>query len=69
MSVVSVRLPDDVDSFLRQHGIAPGILARELLEKEAARLRMEENLAFLASVRRKPSKPVLDLLREERDAH
>lgn len=69
MSVVSVRLPDSVDAFLRQHGIAPGVRARELLEKEAERIRLQENMAFLDSVRKKPSKRLVDLLREERDAH
>lgn len=69
MSVVSVRLSDEAESFLRQRGIAPGIRARELLEKEVERIRLAENLSFLASARRKPSKPVLDLLREDRDAH
>ncbi|HLF16817.1 MAG TPA: hypothetical protein VI796_05235 [Candidatus Thermoplasmatota archaeon] len=69
MSVVSVRLSDEVESFFRKHGIAPGVRARELLEREAERIRLKENLAFLDSVSRKPSKRLVDLLREERDAH
>ena len=69
MSVVSVRLSDETDSFLRQHGIAPGIRARELLEREAERIRLKENLAYLDSISKKPSKRLLDMLREERDAH
>lgn len=69
MSVVSVRLSDDVETFLRQHGITPGVRARELLEREAERIRMQESLEFLAKNRRKASKPLIDLLREDRDAH
>lgn len=69
MSVVSVRLSDETEAFLRQHGILPGVRARELLEKEADRIRLKENLRFLDSVSKKPSKKLVDLLREERDAH
>lgn len=69
MSVVSVRLPDDIESYLKQHGVSPGVLARELVEKEVAQMRLRDSIQFLASRARKPSKPVADLLREERDAH
>jgi hypothetical protein len=69
MSVVSVRLPDDVEAYLRNHDISVGVLARELVEREVDRMRLRENLTFLDSVSRKPGKRLVDLLREERDAH
>lgn len=69
MSVVSVRLPDEVEAYLRSHDISAGVLARELVEREVGRMRLKENLAFLDGVSRKPSKSLVDLLREERDAH
>lgn len=69
MSVVSVRLPDDVEAYLKRRGLSPGTLARALVEREVAQMRLRDSLGFLESVSRRPSKPIADLLREERDAH
>lgn len=69
MSVVSVRVPDEVEAYLRGHGLSPGIFARELIEREVKMMRLKESLRRLAAGSRKPSKPILDLLREDRDAH
>jgi predicted DNA-binding protein len=69
MGVVSVRLPDDVEAYLRHLGITPSTLAKELVEKEARRLRIQEARQYLESVSRKPSKPIADIVREIRDEH
>ena len=69
MSVVSVRLPDPDEAYLRKKGISPGVLARDLVVAKVKHMRLAESIDFLAGVARRPSKPVVDLLRDQRDAH
>lgn len=69
MSVVSVRLPDPDEAYLKKKGISPGVLARELVVEKVKRMRLSDSIDFLASVARKPSKPIVDLLRDQRNAH
>lgn len=68
MGVISIRLPEESEGFLKEQGIAPGALAKELMEKEVRRLRIRQARQYLESISRKPTKPSLEILREERDA-
>lgn len=69
MSVVSVRLPDSDEAYLKKKGISPGVLARDLVVREVKHMRLNDSIDFLAGVARKPRKPVVDLVRDQRDAH
>lgn len=69
MGVISVRLSDEEENALRRAGLSPGRIAKEALLARARALRIGESLAFLARYRRKPSRPVADLIREIRDEH
>ncbi len=69
MGVVSVRLPEEALHFLREEGIKPGSFAKDLVLKEVRRMQILQARRRLEAVSRKPSKPLVELLREDRDAH
>ncbi len=67
MGVVSVRLEDDDEAFLRKNKINISELSREAIHKEVLRLRLAEQERFFAGMRKKPSQPVEKTVREMRD--
>lgn len=68
MGVVSVRLDDQDESFLRKHKKNISELTREAVHREVLRLQLEEQERFFASIRKKPSQPIEKTLRELRDS-
>lgn len=69
MGVVSFRLPDEDEAALRRAGIVPGSLAKDLVDRELRRLRVARARELSERYRRKPPKPVAQLVREIRDEH
>lgn len=69
VGVVSFRLPDEDETALRRAGIVPGSLAKELVERELRHLRVAHARALSEKYRRKPPKPVAQIVREIRDEH
>ncbi|MCA1811313.1 MAG: hypothetical protein LC623_04795 [Halobacteriales archaeon] len=67
MGVVSIRLNDTDETFLRDHKMNISELAREAIHREVLRLRLDEQEQFFASMRKVPSQPVEKTLREMRD--
>ncbi len=69
MGVVSVRIDDEAEAYLRSHGISAGTLGRELLEAEVRKRQLREARARLEARRLKLDRPSLKLIREARDAN
>ena len=69
MGVVSFRLSEAMESQLRAAGISPGALAKELVEAEARRLDVNAQMRALEAFSRKPSKPLMEIIREIREEH
>lgn len=67
MGVVSVRLDDQDEAFLREHKMNISELARKAIHQEVLRLKLDEQERFFASLRKAPSQPVEKTLREMRD--
>ena len=68
MGVVSVRLDDQDEEFLRKHKKNISELTREAVHREVVRLQLEEQERFFSKVRRKPSQPVEKTIRDLRDS-
>ena len=71
MGIVSIRLPDETEAVLTQHGLKPSEFMKKAAEAEARRLVALDKLAALATHRKrmKPAKtPSEQVLREARDA-
>lgn len=69
MGVVSFRLSDDDEAALRRAGIVPGSLAKDLVDRELRRLRVARARELNEKYRRKPAKPIAQMVREIRDEH
>lgn len=67
MGVVSVRLNDKDEEYLRRQKRNISELAREAIHREVVRLQLEEQERFFAQHRIKPSQPVEKTIREMRD--
>lgn len=67
MGVVSVRLEDQDEAFLRDHKVNISELGRKAIHKEVLRLKLDEQERFFASMRKTPSQPVEKTIREMRD--
>lgn len=67
MGVVSVRLDDQDEAYLRKHNIQISALAREAVHREVLRLELEAQRRRLDKISKKPSQPVEKTLRELRD--
>ncbi len=71
MGVVSIRLADETENLLTQHGLKPSEFMKNAAEVEARRLRALDALDML-SAHRKRMKPATtpseQLIREARDA-
>ncbi len=67
MGVISIRLPDDVEAVYARQGVRPSQIGKEFLMQKAREFESEERLERLRKFRRKPSKPIVELLREVRD--
>lgn len=67
MGVISIRLPDDVEAVYTRRGVRPSRIGKEFLMQKAREFESEERLERLRKFRRKPSKPIVELLREVRD--
>jgi hypothetical protein len=68
MGVVSVRLDDEDEAWLRKRNLKPGQFARLAVHEEIRRREIQEASDFLARNRFKPLKPAVDMIREDRDA-
>lgn len=69
MGVVSVRLDDEDEAWLRKRNLKPGQFARLAVHEEIRRREIQEASDFLAKNRVKFDRPVVDLIREDRDSH
>lgn len=70
MGVVSIRLPEDTERYLTQHGIKVSEFMKNAAEVEARRLQALDRLSALETHRKtmKPAKvPSEQLIREARD--
>lgn len=67
MGVVSVRLDDQDEAFLRKHKKSISELAREAVHREVLRMQIAERMRFLAEHSITPSQPVEKTIRELRD--
>ena len=65
--VVSVRLNPEQQAFLKKHKLKPGPFAKEAVDRAIRILEVEEAHAWLAKHRIKADRPVVDLIREDRD--
>lgn len=67
MGMVSVRLDEEQEHYLRRRGLNMSRVLREALDEKIRRLQVDEQRAFLDSVSRKPKRPTAAILRELRD--
>lgn len=67
MGVVSVRLDERDQEWLRRHGIKPGQFARLAVHEEIRRREVREASEFLAKHRIKFGRDLADMIREDRD--
>lgn len=65
--VVQFREDPDALAYLRDRGINPNEFAREAFEANLRRLKAEEKVERLESLQIDLPRPVVDLIREDRD--
>lgn len=68
MGVVSVRLEDEDEKYLRKHRKNISELTRDAMHQEVLRMRLEEEERFFAGVRKKPSQSSEKTIREMRES-
>lgn len=69
MGVISVRIPDDQEAWIREHGEKPGTFARLAILKEIRRIEVDESTAFLEANRYRSGTSIVEGLQEDRGSH
>lgn len=69
MGVVSVRLEDRDEHWLRKHGYKPGAFAREAVHEAIRREEIRRAGEFLDKHRFKLPRPSVEMIREDRESH
>ena len=69
MSVISVRLPDDLKEELERAGVEIGKVVRDDLARLALTLRATRKMETLAKYRKSAPRPVADIVRDARREH
>ena len=67
MGVISVRLDDETEQWIRDHGQKPGAFCRLAVMKEVRWQEIEEASAFLRKHAIQGGRPSEDMVREDRD--
>lgn len=68
MGVISVRLADGDERYLRKIQVNISEVVRQAVHKEVQRLRAEDQVKFLRSVSERPEEPAEREIRRLRDA-
>lgn len=67
--IVQFREDEETLEFLRKRGINPNEFGREAFERAVRRLRVQRWVEAAEQIKARPTRPIEDLLREDRDAH
>lgn len=68
MGVISVRLDDETEQWIRDHGHKPGTFCRLAVMKEVRRQEIDDARAYLRAHAIQGGRPSEELVREDRDA-